>query len=261
MRSRAGKLSAITAFRKRTEYSLSGVCFQTRKLVRSRLPFLMRFSAKKQRLAAVALLLLWCIALIGYRVYRAPDSFDASGTRFMMGLLWNLFLATVPLLWSSAFQAFMERKRPILAGISFFLWLLFLPNAPYILTDLIHLAPRPQVPLWYVLALLLSCAGAGTMLGYISLMEVHQAIEHRFGKAAGWIVAAGSLMLCGFGIYLGRFLRWNSWDTFTNPIRLTRSILGQFIDPGFHPHPLAVTLVFGTGLIIGYLTLRVVAAE
>ncbi|HEX8235502.1 MAG TPA: DUF1361 domain-containing protein [Abditibacteriaceae bacterium] len=221
----------------------------------------MRLSPEKQRLIAVALLLLWCTTLIVYRAYRASGSFDASGIKSMAGLLWNLFLATVPLLWSSAFRAFMERKRPILAGIFFFLWLLFLPNAPYILTDLVHLAPRPDVPLWYVLALLLSCAGAGTMLGYISLLEVHKVIEHRSGKVAGWTVAAGSLMLCGFGIYLGRFLRWNSWDAFTNPIRLAKSILGQFIDPGPHPHPLSVTLIFGMGLIVGYLTLRAVATE
>jgi uncharacterized membrane protein len=214
----------------------------------------MRLSAQKQRLAVVALLLLWCVALITYHIYVVAD-------RLMFWLLWNLFLATVPLLWSSAFETFIQRNRPVVAAIFFSLWLLFLPNAPYILTDLIHLAPRPQVPLWYVLALLLSCAGAGTLLGYFSLLQVHTVVEAKFGKTTGWAVAAGSLMLCGFGIYVGRFLRWNSWDAFTNPMRLARSVLGQFVDPGPHPHPLAVTLVFGTGLIIGYLALRVVATE
>jgi uncharacterized membrane protein len=221
----------------------------------------MRLSAQKQRLAVVALLLLWCVALISYRIYLAPGRFASSNGKFMLGMLWNLFLATLPLLWGAAFKTFIEGKRLILAGAFFILWLLFLPNAPYLLTDLIHLRPHPQAPLWYMLALLLSCAGAGTLLGYISLMQVHTAIERQFGRTTGWAVAAGSLMLCGFGIYVGRFLRWNSWDAFTNPIRLARSVMGQFVDPGLHPHPLAVTLVFGTGLIIGYLALRVVATE
>lgn len=221
----------------------------------------MQLSAARQRLAVVTLLLLWCAALIFYRIYLASDSLRGNGTKSMLGLLWNLFLATVPLFWSSAFQAFMKRQRLAPAGGAFCLWLLFLPNAPYILTDLIHLSPRPGVPLWYVLALLLACAGAGTMLGYISLMGVHAVIQREFGKTVGWAVAVGSLMLCGFGIYVGRFLRWNSWDAFTNPIGLAKSMIGQFIDPGLHPHPVAVTLVFGTGLIIGYLTLRAVAAE
>jgi uncharacterized membrane protein len=221
----------------------------------------MRLLTRKPQLTVVALLLLWCAALIFYRINLASDSPRGTGIKSMLWLLWNLFLATVPLLWSSAFKSFMAHKRSVLAGVSFCLWLLFLPNAPYILTDLIHLSPRPGIPLWYVLALLLSCAGAGTMLGYISLMQVHAVVQCEYGKTVGWAVAAGSLMLCGFGIYVGRFLRWNSWDAFTNPIRLAKSMIGQFVDPGIHPHPLAVTLVFGTGLIIGYVSVRVMATE
>jgi uncharacterized membrane protein len=151
------------------------------------------------------------------------------------------------------------RQRPVWAGIFFCLWLLFLPNAPYILTDLIHLAPRPHVPLWFILALLLSCAGTGAMLGYLSILDVHAVVEEKFSKTTGWAVAISSLLLCAFGIYLGRFLRWNSWDALANPLQLLRSIVRQFIDPSVHPHPLGVTVVFGLGLILGYLALRVVA--
>jgi uncharacterized membrane protein len=213
----------------------------------------MKVSIEKQRLAAVGMMLLWCVTLIAYRMHLAADL-------QAVGLLWNLFLAVVPLFMSVAFQAASARRRSLLAGVCFLLWLLFLPNAPYILTDLIHLAPRPGVPLWYVLAMLLSCAGTGALLGYLSLLNVHLVIERKFGKVVGWIVAAASLMLCGFGIYLGRFLRWNSWDAFTNPLPLLKAIIGQFVDAGPHPHPLSVTLIFGTGLIIGYLALRAIAA-
>ena len=216
----------------------------------------MKISNEKQQFAIAGLLLFWCAALLGYRLY---CSFD----RLAVALMWNLFLAVVPLFWSSAFQAANARGHRVLAGFCFALWLLFLPNAPYLLTDLIHLAPRPHfgVPLWYVLAMLLFCAGTGTLLGYLSLINVHLVVEQKFGKTAGWIVAGASLMLCGFGIYLGRFLRWNSWDAFTHPIQLLKAVIGQFIDAGPHPRPLDVTLIYGVGLIIGYLALRVVAAS
>jgi uncharacterized membrane protein len=78
---------------------------------------------------------------------------------------WNLFLAAIPLGWSYAFAWSLANKRSLIAVASFLLWLLFLPNAPYILTDLIHLGPRPDVPLWFTLALLLSCAAPAPCSG------------------------------------------------------------------------------------------------
>jgi uncharacterized membrane protein len=218
----------------------------------------MQLSLEKQRLIAVGLLLLWCIGLIVARVHFATEA-SPRYVKSGQGLLWNLFLAVVPLLWSMAFQASGARRQPFLMSLFFLLWLLFLPNAPYILTDLIHLAPLPGVPLWYVLAMLLSCAGTGTLLGYLSLLNVHFVIAEKFGKIAGWSVAITTLILCGFGIYLGRFLRWNSWDAFTNPLSLGKTIFEQFINAGPHPHPLPVTFIFGTGLILGYLALRAIA--
>ncbi len=107
--------------------------------------------------------------------------------------------------------------------------------------------------------MLLSCAATGTLIGYISLSEVHAAIERRFGFYAGWLLAFSSLMLCGFGIYLGRFLRWNSWDALTRPLSFARTVIGQFVDAGIRSHPVPVTLVFGGGLVIGYVALRVLA--
>lgn len=202
----------------------------------------------------MALLLLWCIALLVYWIYLESDS-------LAVGMLWNLFLAVIPLAWGAAFKSASAQKRPYLAGVFFFLWLLFLPNAPYILTDLLHLKPHPQIPLWYLLAALLSCAGTGTMLGYLSLLDVHAAVEEKWGAIAGWSTVAGSILLCGFGIYLGRFLRWNSWDALAHPIHLLRTAIGQFIDSGAHPHPFAVSSIFGIGLFIGYLALRVFATS
>ncbi len=214
----------------------------------------MKMSGARQRLVVVGALLLWSITLLLVRS-------ELTANWIALGLIWNLFLASVPLFWSAAFQAALQRSRRGLAALCFALWLLFLPNAPYILTDFIHLSPRPPVPLWFVLAVLLSCAGTGTLLGYLSVVTVHRVVEHTFGKVVGWMVATGSLLLCGFGIYLGRFLRWNSWDALTRPLSLMQAIGGQFIDSGSHPHPLPVTLIFGGGLVLGYIALRVIAVS
>lgn len=204
-------------------------------------------------------MLLWCLLLLAYRSHLAVHSYGENGEKSSRGLGWNLFLAVIPLMWSAAFQAATARKRSLLAAIFFFLWLLFLPNAPYLLTDVLHLKPGADVPLWYLLAVLLSCAGTGTLLGYFSLLTVHAVVEEEYGRRAGWTVAAGSLLLCGFGIYLGRFLHLNSWDVFVHPLRLLRAI-AVHSNPGSQPHPWIVTLVFGGGLLVGYLVLRVFSA-
>lgn len=114
--------------------------------------------------------------------------------------------------------------------------------------------------MWYSLAMLLSCAATGTVLGYLSLLNIQDAVELKKGRMMGWLVVVGSLMLSAFGIYLGRFLRWNSWDAMTNPLGVLKSVMQQFVDPGPFPHPIPVTLIFGISLIVGYLSLRVLSS-
>jgi uncharacterized membrane protein len=172
-------------------------------------------------------------------------------------LCWNLFLAWIPWVAGQAFRAASQRRASAVLQLGWFaFWLLFLPNAPYIATDLLHLAPRPSVPLWYDLALLLSFAGTGLLLGYVSLFEVQAAVEERFSRVVGWGVAAGSLFLSGFGIYLGRFRRWNSWEVLTEPAGLFHDISDRLLNPTSHPRTYGVTLILGSGLILGYAALR-----
>jgi len=198
---------------------------------------------------------LWCASLLALRVER-------SGTPFYLFLCWNLFLAWIPWWAGQAFRASSRRGSSAARQLAWFaLWLLFLPNAPYILTDLLHLAPRPPIPLWFDLALLLSYAGTGLLLGYASLLEVQAALEERFGQVTGWGIAAGSLFLSGFGIYLGRFRRWNSWQALTDPAGIFRDISDRLLDPTSHPHPVTVTLVFGGGLFLGYAALRLLTVD
>ncbi len=126
---------------------------------------------------------------------------------------------------------------------------------PYILTDILHLTRASEAPVWYDLALLLSCAGTGLLLGYLSLIDVQGIVARRFGSTRSWIFALVSLVLSGFAIYLGRFLRWNSWDVLVEPTRVF-GILGAMLNPWAHAKPLAVTVIFGIILTLGYITLR-----
>jgi uncharacterized membrane protein len=195
-----------------------------------------------RRILLIAVLLVWCASLLVLRVIR-------TGTLMYAFLMWNLFLALIPL----AASEFLLRARRTASQIwSFGLWLLFLPNAPYILTDLLHLRARPPVPLWFDLALLLSCCGTGLLLAFESVADVQAFITRRFGDLAGWSVAIASLALSAFGIYLGRFLRWNSWDVIANPGGLIADVAHRIVNPLAHPRTSAVTLIFGVLLTLGY---------
>jgi uncharacterized membrane protein len=146
-------------------------------------------------------------------------------------------------------------KRASWLWIPFGIWLCFFPNAPYILTDLFHLRPRTGVPYWYDLALILFFAWNGLMLGFASMMDIQAVFTSRFHTAVGWIISIGSLLLAGFGIYLGRYLRWNSWDVVSAPTELLNDIAARILNPLAHPHAYGVTILFSTFLLLGYILL------
>ncbi|PJJ59705.1 DUF1361 domain-containing protein [Hymenobacter chitinivorans] len=175
---------------------------------------------------------------------------------YFVFLLWNLFLALVPFGLSTmlGLAAGPVRARVLLPVGA--VWLLFFPNAPYILTDLFHLEPRAGVPYWYDLALILTCAWNGLMLAYASLLDMQNLVQRRLGAAASWVFVVVALLLSSFGIYLGRFLRFNSWDIVTNPLTLFYDILNRVLHPAAHPRTWGVTLLFGVFLLIGYSTVR-----
>ncbi|RSK49034.1 DUF1361 domain-containing protein [Hymenobacter rigui] len=171
-------------------------------------------------------------------------------------LLWNLFLALIPFGLSTMLGLSAGRlKARVLLPVGV-VWLLFFPNAPYILTDLFHLEPRAGVPYWYDLALILSCAWNGLMLGYASLTDMQQLVTRRLGWAAGWGFATVALLLSSFGVYLGRYLRFNSWDILTNPASLFYDIVSRLLHPASHRGTWGVTLLYGVFLLLGYATVR-----
>ncbi|HWX19292.1 MAG TPA: DUF1361 domain-containing protein [Candidatus Binatia bacterium] len=172
-------------------------------------------------------------------------------------LVWNLFLAWLPLIFSllayDEYQAGKERKWRFLglAGA----WLVFFPNAPYIFTDLIHLWSRFYGHFWVDLILILLCALTGLVLGFVSLFLMQAVVTRRFGRLTSWLFIGAVAGLSGFGIYLGRFLRFNSWDVVVKPIALYRGISDWATMPLTNPTSLAFPALFGTFLFIAYLML------
>jgi uncharacterized membrane protein len=133
-------------------------------------------------------------------------------------------------------------------------WLLFLPNAPYIITDLWHLRARPPIPLWYDLGFYVTFAWTGCFLGLTSLRMIQGVIKSYLGRSAGWVFVMGSLCLTGIGIYLGRFLGWNSWDLILNPRPVLVDIAALVLHPYRNLHMLLFAGLFAAILFVCYLT-------
>ena len=165
-------------------------------------------------------------------------------------LVWNLFLAALPL----AFARCAPRLRgPAQYGM-LAVWLLFFPNAPYILTDLIHLSTKsPPQLIWFDALLIAAFAGTGLVLGLESLRCIHEHIMSRFGARIAALSVVAIAFLSGFGIYIGRFLRWNSWDVVARPFGLMADVLHRFLFPFEHPRTWAFTLFFGAFILVTYL--------
>jgi uncharacterized membrane protein len=166
-------------------------------------------------------------------------------------LLWNLFLAWLPLGFAELLTLRLKREqwfRPANVALAI-AWLLFFPNAPYLLTDVLHWHPRRDAPPWLDLMLLLHFALLGTALGFASLRVVRRVVAARCGPwvAHGFTVAA--LLAASFGIYLGRFQRWNSWSVLTAPDRLSADILSRLLWPWEHPRTWGFTLAM-TGVLL-----------
>jgi len=150
-------------------------------------------------------------------------------------LVWNLFLAWIPFVLAYLAYILSWRKWLLYIAIPIFafLWLVFFPNAPYILTDLQHLnrTETPNIPLWYDVILLTWFSWTGMLLGVVSLNLMQEIVRRRFGRWPGWIFVLIVAGLTGAGIYIGRFIELNSWDIFQNPATIARDLWAWLQDP------------------------------
>ncbi len=187
----------------------------------------------------------FCVLLTIFRIQWS------SGLGYIF-LVWNLFLAWIPFFISSSLIKASRQGFPLFVPILLLpAWLVFFPNAPYILTDLFHLRHKSQIPVWFDLMLILSFAWNGLMIGFLSLLDIQQFIREKFSNTVGWLFVITALIASSYGVYLGRFERWNSWDVLANPVYLLKDILGTFT----HERTFGVTFLLSAFLIAGYLTL------
>jgi uncharacterized membrane protein len=160
-------------------------------------------------------------------------------------LAWNLFLAWVPLIFIKAVWE-MERRQNApfwLLIICLFVWLLFFPNAPYIITDLKHLRGIADNMIWYDSLMIFTFSVAGFLTGLYSIRIVHRIVTKRWNEQLAWAWILFAMILSGFGVYLGRYGRWNSWDILTQPSSLLRGILESAQNPLAIKHTLSFSFV------------------
>lgn len=177
------------------------------------------FNSNRRINSVLLLFTIYCLILL---VARAK----LTHTIYLFFLVWNLFLAFVPYFFISFLKTkttWQRSKVKIL--LSLFLWLLFLPNSFYLLTDFIHLTQSANHLFWFDLVLYSSYALIGFSIGIVSLLEFENIIKNHIPAFMVHLMIPAICFLCGFGIYLGRILRYNSWDIMSNPITLFRDII------------------------------------
>lgn len=202
-----------------------------------------------RRIAVVRLLVLGTLVSVGLVVARVLYTGSSDATN----LVWNLTLAWIPFILAVLVYDGQRRgasRAALLAGAA--LWLLFFPNAPYLVTDFKWLPEWTGAPLWFDGLLLSVAAGTGLGLGFVSLYLMHALVRRILPPLASWLLVVAFIGLSSFGVYLGRFERWNSWDVFSRPVSLLSDVAEGVSDPLEHGRAFAVMALFTACLTVAY---------
>ena len=167
--------------------------------------------------------------------------------------LWNLFLAWIPFALALLIYDGHRRGARLVQLLALgLLWLLFFPNAPYIVTDFKYLADMTGKTFLFEGLLIGTAALTGLLLGFMSLYLIQAMVRRAAGARYAWLFVFVALGLSSVGVYLGRVLRWNSWDVFIRPGSLLGELAGALVDPLAHPRPIAITILFTSFLLASY---------
>lgn len=199
-------------------------------------------------------LLTLCASSLVSLVLLAIRMIVAGNGRFLF-MAWNLFLAWLPVLFALGFRINLA-KKPLTAWQNLLLlglWLGFLPNSFYMMSDLIHLQSSGESSVLYDIAMMMSFIINGLILGYLSIYIVHLQLLRRKWTDRSIILFFGAVFLaCGFAIYLGRYLRWNTWDLVLNPFGILFDLSERVVSPIVHIQTYVVTLTFASLLSSTY---------
>ncbi|WP_397363450.1 DUF1361 domain-containing protein [Olleya sp. R77988] len=172
-------------------------------------------------------------------------------TNYYLFLVWNLFLAGVPYAISTYLNTIKKPNIIYLLSICFF-WLLFIPNAPYIITDLFHLKYSSQQLIWLDTLVIVAFAITGMLLFLKSVYTMETIFKTYVKKPIVTFSLPFLFIIIGFGVYLGRFLRFNSWEIINKPMSIIKPILDIITQPNLHQKAWQFTFIFGLFLWIGY---------
>ncbi|WBU88442.1 DUF1361 domain-containing protein [Cellulophaga omnivescoria] len=193
------------------------------------------------------------LAAIGFAFFILAVRIKITGSLFFSFLVWNLFLAGLPYLFSQVLKYLNNSNYSKIGQFGVFgMWLLFLPNSPYIITDLIHLQNESSTMVWLDLLLVFVYAIIGLLLGLFSMIDVYHVLKNKYDAKNANFFMIYLCLLCGYGVYLGRFLRFNSWDLFTKPHILAYNIAHSLTNYNVW----AMTFAFGSLLYILFWTLH-----
>lgn len=214
---------------------------------------------KHRNLIAIFLLLAGASAislfLAGVRISRS----DTTNYKF---LFVNLGLAWIPFFFAAMAYALANIRKRILyllVFVSALMWLIFFPNAPYILTDFEHLSYTSDgIPVWYDVILLVWSAWTGILLGVVSLYLMQEIIRRMLGTPVSWVFVIGVSIAESFGVYVGRFMRWNSWDIWHQPVALVLDIFDQLRHPLANKDTYVFTAIFSALFLFIYITITLV---
>jgi uncharacterized membrane protein len=209
--------------------------------------------AVPKRLSAIVL----ALGLVSVVLVALAETAQRLGPFAHEWLAYNLVLAWLPLAF--AFVATLTPGRIALLPAA--LWLVFLPNAPYLVTDLIHVG-EPGGDIVYDAAVIGTAAAVGLAIGGLSLALVQARVAAAAGARAGWLFAYGTLALAGLGVYIGRVLRWNSWDAFVRPLEIVSDISASGAKVLAEPELFGAGLTLAVALLVTYgLCFRVAERE
>ena len=205
---------------------------------------------EKRFLQAAGLLSLACIVFFIARLF-------ITGTLRYWFIPENLLLAWISLIFAWFLAAGLKKRRwaswqNIALSV---IWLTFLPNSWYVMTDFIHVYPTREISELYDIGMISLLMGSGFMLGFGSLYIVHREFLSRFSRRVSHLIITGILLLSSFAIYLGRHLRWNTWDIVTDPAGIALNVSDRLLNPSTYPQAFGVTAIFFVFLGSIYLVL------
>lgn len=200
----------------------------------------------------MAVITIVCFIFSMFRYFYTKD-------HFLLSLNWNLFLAFIP--WGLTSLMIVKPKLQSNKLVLWFLllaWFLFFPNAPYIFTDLVHITQKTSMPLWFDLMLILTFAWVGLLFGLLSLWDLERILRKSLSQTWISVISVCLLFLGSLGIYIGRDLRWNSWDVIREPFGLIYDIGGILVHPFEHPRAWGMTLMMFVFLNMVYWSFSII---